>query len=332
MDRVSLSKWFTPQQARSRSREKARERQRRRRERKKVVESNRPAGSSDEEGFSLDFLEQTDQEHTPGPSGPLEGRREYLACAEKRSRRQLRLGAPTAQCEEDGLTRNSDAGSDTQAPAPEAHSDHNAPEMCSQSTAEDRDLEDLARDFAMIKCSSYVSDAAIEKLFAMFCKNAGVIERLKNSGRITSSYQNTVKPTALKGIPTIFCAINAHKFDEEGNLHKVLEKDLTVLPVEALNTKPPYKKVLWYDCYVRLKEIVNLHIKIHLEKGFSVDHIHNTLKNCSLSTDGVLISKKGRRRFIITSVRFANCIYLWRVISPLIGDPEAKLYAEDLCR
>ncbi len=341
MDGNSLERWLSPNQIRDRQREKARERQRKRRkERKKKIEQSRRQDSSEEE-FPLDFLQQTDQEQTPGapagirgPNGDRLYRREYNTRQNNSSRRQLVLEDAGAQSAEQELTTSvADEGEENEEPMPlqDADSDHIVPEMGSQDVPED-ELEQLARAFAMIKCSSYVSDAAIEKLFAMFTNNAPQIMGLVNSGRISHSYLNTVKPTMIRGIPTVFSALYAHKVDEEGQLQTVHERDLTSLPVEALAQEPPYAKVMWYDSYVLLKDIVDLHITIHVQKGMKPEDVHNTLKEGSLSIDGVVESRKGPRRFIVTSIRFGNCIYLWRVVSPLIGDPDAKMDAEDLCR
>ncbi len=341
MDRNSLEKWLSPNQIRDRKREKARERQKKRREkRKKAVEATRQSESSGED-FSLDFLQQTDQEHTPGAPAGIRGpdgdrlyRREYNKGQHQSSRRQILPEDARAQSPEEELT-TSVAEEEEEEEEPlqleETDSDHIVAETGSWHVPED-DVEKLARFFAMIKCSSYVSDAAIEKLFKMFTENAPLITGLVNSGRISHSYLNTVKPTMVQGIPTVFSALYAHKVDEDGTKRTVHERDLITLPVEALAQEPPYSKVMWFDSYVHLKEIVDLHIAEHLKRGMAPEEVHNTLKEGSLSIDGVVESRKGPRRFVVTSIRFGNCIYLWRVLTPLIGDPDAKLYPEDLCR
>ncbi len=338
MDKNSLERYFSPNQIRDRKREKARERQRKRRKaRREQIEKQRHKDSSDEE-FSLDFLQQTDQEQTPAPAGEPRGplwdrlyRREYEACKKKRTRRQLQLEDAAAHSSQDVLTTTAEEAHDSSGGGRQEDSEHNVDEICSQQLQEDG-LEKLAREFALIKCSSFVSDSALEKLFGMFMANAPLILALHNAGRISTSYLNTVKPTALKGVPTIMCAVYAHKLDENGSLQTVHERDLLTLSVEALDCKPPYKKIMWYDAYVELKEIVDLHIAIHLEKGMTMEEVHNTLKKCSLSIDGVVQARKGPRRFVVTALKIHNCIYLWRIVCPLIGDADSKLTSEDLCR
>ncbi len=286
----------------------------------------------------MDFLQQTDQEQTPahsgGPAGPNWDRlyrREYEACKKKKTRRQLQLEDAAAHSSQDELTTTAEELPESSEDEAQEESEHNVEETCSQQAEEDG-LEKLAREFALVKCTSFVSDSAIEKLFSMFMDNAPLIQALHNAGRISKSYLNTVKPTALQDVPTIMSAVYAHKLDEEGNLQTVHERDMLTLPVEALDCKPPYKKIMWYDSYVQLKEIVDLHVGIHLQKGMPPEEVHNMLKNCSLSIDGVVQARKGPRRFIVTSIKIHNCIYLWRIVSPLIGDADSKLSSEDLCR
>ncbi len=325
---------FTPQQALARKRSKAKERQRRFRERKKKLEQERAKDSSDEE-FSLDFLNQKDQEETPAPPGrPQEDNvedGEVLVQKERRTRRRLAAEFPAAQHVENVLTTSVEASDAPPSPAPEGEDGHVEGATCSRSDEDDK-LKKLAREFAQIKCSSNVSEAAIEKLFFMFNENNGDIRELVNSGRISHSYRNTVKPAILEQILAIFCAVYAHKVDEQGNLQTVYEKDQPTLSTEALTTKPPYKKVMWYEAYVTLKQIVDLHIELHREKGMPEEELQNTLRTCSLSIDGVAEAKKGPRRFIVSTIRFGTCCYLWRMVSPLIGDNDAKLDAQDLCR
>ena len=205
MDKNSLERYFSPQQVRDRRREKARERQRRRRKaRKEQLEQQRKQDSSDEE-FSLGFLQQTDQEHTPAPSGHQWDRlyrREYEACKKKRSRRQLQLEDAAAQSPQNELTTTAEEEDNEKGAEEEEDSEHIVEEIGSQ-RVEDEGLEKLAKEFALIKCSSYVSDSAMEKLFSMFMENAPLILSLHNAGRISNSYLNTIKPTALQDVPTI---------------------------------------------------------------------------------------------------------------------------------
>ncbi len=343
MDKNSLERFISPLASTNRKREKARQRQRKRRQaRKEQIEKQRRQidSSEEDEGFSLQFLHESEQEHTPtplgegqGPSGDGRQPQEHDTGINKPVRRQLQLGDAAAHSHEDVLTSTveeaGEEGDSARRPS-EGDSEHNRAEISSQE--EEDGVKKLAEAFAMVKCSSFVSDAAIEKLFTMFIDNGPLIQTLLNSGRISKSYLNTIKPTCLQDVPNIMSAIYAHKVDENGVLQTVHERDLTTLPVEAINKKPPYKKVMWFDSYVNLKEIVDLHISIHIKKGLTAEDVHNTLKNCSLSIDGVVEARKGPRRFVVTSIKIENCIYLWRILTPLIGDADAKLNAEDLCK
>lgn len=57
-------------------------------------------------------------------------------------------------------------------------------------------IKALAREFALVKCSSYVSDAGIDKLLKVFIANHDVIIKLVQSGVMAGNYTKGVRPTA----------------------------------------------------------------------------------------------------------------------------------------
>ncbi len=193
-------------------------------------------------------------------------------------------------------------------------------------------LEVLARQFAMVKCTSFISDNAIEKIFALIVKNYKLFQELLIRGEISTSYKYSIKPTCLRGIPPIFMAVSLHKIDpDSGELSLFKERGLKKICNQYLYAKPPFKKLICMEGYVHLSSVVDLHLELHKGKT-SYESLLNQLKNSSFSIDGVAESKKGSRRFIITTIRFGHCIYLLRIVNPLVGDEDAKQSAHDLLR
>ncbi len=193
-------------------------------------------------------------------------------------------------------------------------------------------LEVLARQFAMVKCTSYISDNAIEKIFGLIVKNYRLFRELMIKGEISTSYKYSIKPTCLKGIPPIFMAVSLHKVDpDSGEVTTFTQRGLKAISNQMLYAKPPYKKLICMEGYVNLSSVVDLHLELH-EKKSSQESLLNQLQNSSLSIDGVAESKKGARRFIITTIRFGHCIYLLRILNPLMKDDDAKQSAHDLLR
>ncbi len=197
---------------------------------------------------------------------------------------------------------------------------------------EPSDLEVLAKEFAMVKCTSFISDNAMEKVFALVVKNYRLISQLLLSGQISRSYKHSIKPTCLKGIPPVFQSVSLHKVDEEtGDTVLFVRRELTKICNQYLYAKPPFTKLICMEGYVHLADVVDLHLSLHQDKA-TEESLMNQLKNSSLSIDGVAESKKGKRRFIITTIRFGRCIYLLRILNPLVGDDDAKQTAHDLLR
>ncbi len=337
--------WMSPARARERRRELQRERKRRQRERERQLARERGSDSEEEQNHSLDFLRAPLTETTPRNEGDRQ--REAPAGFMPRP-----LFTPTLSSHSDEITTTAfEEGFDTlpATPAPpdrppEGHDNtsgmqshdqgDNLQELQSHdSEKEEENIEKLAREFALIKCGSLVSDAAIEKLFHMFAEHRHLITSMIDNGEISKSYKNTIKPTCVKNIPPILLGYCAHKTKTgSDNSEMVIKRGLKKFTNQLLYTKKPFKKVLWHEGYVRLRDIVNLHIEKHRKRGTSSQCMEKILTNATFSIDGMPESKKGSRKLIVATIRFGTCIYLWRVLRPLVNDPEAKPDAEVLLR
>ncbi len=338
----------SPAKTEERRREMQRERKRRQRERERVLARQRGSDDSDEEqSYSLDFLRAPLTESTPRNEGNEGDRqREPPSGFIPRPLFPPALSSHSDQnVTEDGI----DTLPATPAPPdgpPEEHDnntgmlsqdleeEHNPSEIQSQDEEkEEEDIEKLARQFALIKCGSLVSDSAIEKLFHMFAEHRHLITDMIDRGQISKSYKNTIKPTCVKNIPPILLGYCAHKTKTGcDNSETIIKRGLKNFTNKLLYTKKPFKKVLWHEGYVRLTDIVNLHIEKHRKRGTSPQCLENVLTNATFSIDGMPESKKGSRKLIVATIRFGTCIYLWRVLRPLVNDPEAKPDAEVLLR
>ena len=193
---------------------------------------------------------------------------------------------------------------------------------------EEDDLAIIAKKFAQVKVGSNVSDGAIEKLFKMFCEEKDRISRLLQQRRITRSYRKSIKPQALKCIPTVFCSYNIQETTTEGQIMLYKTTDMREIPTRYLNIPPTSnQKLLRMESYVRLVDIKRSFIKNH-----GTDNLKEHLANCHVSVDGVKESAKGRRTFIIVTLRIHNCLYLYRVFNPLIGNQASKPSPVELLR
>ena len=339
------TKCMSPAQSEERRKQVQRERKRRQRERERVLAMQRGRGSDDdsegEQNHSLDFLRAPLTESTPRNEG--DRRREQPAGFVPRP---LFPPVMSSHCFQNVTTIFEEGiGVLPATPAPPAtvdgpdndatlQFDDNLPEISSQNNdREEEDIEKLARQFALIKCGSLVSDAAIEKLFHMFAEHRHLITDMIDRGEISKSYKNTIKPTCVKNIPPILLGYCAHKTKTgSDNSEMVIKRGLKNFTNKLLYTKKPFKKVLWHEGYVRLTDIVNLHIEKHRKRGTSSQCLQNVRTNATFSIDGMPESKKGSRKLIVATIRFGTCIYLWRVLRPLVNDPEAKPDAEVLLR
>ena len=206
---------------------------------------------------------------------------------------------------------------------------------------DDPRLVRLVAGFATIKCTSYVSDAAMEKIFKLVCSCLDDIKTLLQDGVITDSYINSIKPASLKGLPDRFLAVH-HERDRcardggedvegEGAVKElVIERRLTSIPVDFLHGYAG--KVTCIEGYVPLRGLVDLYRRVHLKKGLSAEDIRQNLLSATLSVDGVEESPKSQRSFIITSIMFGGCVYILRILSYLKGDKDSKQGAEGILR
>ncbi len=185
---------------------------------------------------------------------------------------------------------------------------------------EEDDLAVIVKKFAQIKACSNVSEEAIEKMFKMFCQEKERINRLLLQRRITQSYKKSIKPQALKCIPTVFCSYYIEEKTEDGQTLLFKTKDVREIPTKYLNIPPTsQQKLLRMESYVKLADIKQSFIRNH-----GTDKLKEHLANCHVSVDGVKESAKGKRTFIIVTLRIHQCLYVYRVFNPLLGNQRSK--------
>ncbi len=192
----------------------------------------------------------------------------------------------------------------------------------------DDDLDQLAELFAKIKCTSNVSDSAMDKLFAAFVENNDQIMRLVKEGRVSPSYSKSIRPLVTSKLLPIYNSLYLLEKNARGNrFHKM--EGLKKIPQKYLNLSETKKwKLLRMEAYVHLEDIKKQFILQHGDNEETRKH----LLNCQLSVDGVCESRKGARTFIIASLRIANCLYLLHVFNPLVGVSESKPTAVELLK
>ncbi len=193
---------------------------------------------------------------------------------------------------------------------------------------EEDDLAIIVKKFAQIKVSSNVSDAAIEKLFRMFCEEKERLSRLLAQRRITKSFRKSIRPQAIKCIPTVFCSyyIQEKQDDEQNILYKT--SDVREIPTKYLNLPATSNQILLrMESYVKLPDIKRSYIRKH-----GTQNIKEHFANCHVSVDGVKESAKGKRTFIIVTLRINKCLYVYRVFNPLMGNQASKPSPVELLR
>ena len=184
--------------------------------------------------------------------------------------------------------------------------------------------EELATLVAEVKARSYVSDAAIEKLWNLCSNRADTIQRLVRVGRLPKTYRKGIRKIAMKGLPRVHCtAVVEDKTDntfvrKKFRFGESLPKALLDLPPDSNRT------LLRTEAAVMLRDIKKYHIWVHQKLGFDDAAIEQQLKECDVSIYGVQDTKKGKRTFIAVSVRISRCLYLWRVYHPLVGVKGSK--------
>ena len=193
---------------------------------------------------------------------------------------------------------------------------------------EEDDLFRLVKKLSVVKVSSNISDLAMEKLFKVFCEELEAIKQMLAERRITKSYKYSVKPQALKQIPPVFCTYYIKKESTEGTT--ILKtSEVRSIPTKYLQLSTTgEERLLRMESYVHLKDIKRCYLRTH---GAGIDKKEH-FGSCQLSVDGVKESAKGKRTFVIVTLRIKSCIYVYRVFNPLLGDSSSKPSPVDILR
>ncbi len=192
--------------------------------------------------------------------------------------------------------------------------------------------ESFALKVAGIKGSSNISDEAINKLFALFVEDREDINYLVRTRKIRPSYTNCLRPMAIRHIPRVYSAVVIEETDGEVKLKKRVA-NLDRIPKRVLNLPNDGDiRVLREESYVTLRGIKDHHEKIHVSQGIPLETVREEYKSCVLSIDGVQETRKGKKTFHVVSLQIGGCIYIYRVLNPLVKDKAAKLTVEDVLR
>ncbi len=190
------------------------------------------------------------------------------------------------------------------------------------------DLFRLVRKLAQVKVGSNISDLAMEKTFKLFCEEIDNIKTLLTQRRITKSYKYSLKSQALKQIPPVFCTYYIKKESTEGT---TILKTADVRSIPNCHLQLPttgQETLLRMESYVHLSDIKRCYLRTH---GAGIDKKEH-FGNCQVSVDGVKESAKGKRTFIIVTMRIRDCIYVYRVFNPLLGNNASKPSPVDILR
>ncbi len=197
-----------------------------------------------------------------------------------------------------------------------------------QDPEEETPLARLVRSIIEVKVTSKVSDRAIEKLFDLFCKERETIGELLERGEITTSYKKSIKPKAIKQIPPIFCSVIIQDRDGDDTIFRRIN-NLTAIPREYLNLPPSgTKKLLCTEATVCLRDIKRQYLRTHKSNPKALEHLQHT----QISADGVKESNKGKRTFVVVSLRLQDCIYAYKLFNPLIGVKESSPSSKEVLR
>ena len=82
---------------------------------------------------------------------------------------------------------------------------------------------------------------------------------------------------------------------------------------------------------MELGEIRAFHLKIHREQGIPEETLTDHFDQAALSIDGVEESRYGKRRFFVFTLRFGTCLYLWKIMNPLMGE-KGRMTLEEFLR
>ncbi len=192
------------------------------------------------------------------------------------------------------------------------------------------DITEIGKEFARLKVTSHVSDAAIDKMFTIFMTHNDAIRRMVDSGEMAASYTTGVRPTLTEQLLSVrnSLLLKVQQPGERPQYRKLT--DLSSIPQEYLNLRPEsHTKLLRIDTGVRLKDVKDFFFETH---GGKTETLLQQTRNCSLSVDGVQESKSGSRTFTVVSVKFGTCVYLLRIYNTLIGVDESKPSAKEILR
>ena len=295
-------------------------RQRRKRAREKAETRRRETlvTSSDEEAAPDTPLQQ---QELPGGAGSgddqeeLHARQPHFRCLDYQEE-EIIAGRETVQLQANDRSMQQEDGDSpppTPAPAPSSRRE---------------EINALAREFALVKCSTFVSDAGIDKLLKVFIANHDVIMKLVQGGVIAGNYTKGIRPLLTAQILPIYCSLLLKVESANGPTYKTI-KDLKVVPAKYLDLPATEgTRLLRCETYVHLKDVKRHYLEEHGRTAETLNH----LRNCAVSADGVAESKKGSRTFVVVTVRFGTCLYPVRIFNPLIGVEESKPTPKEILR
>lgn len=192
--------------------------------------------------------------------------------------------------------------------------------------------EHLAKSLASKKATSNISDAGLQKIYRVMHDLAKEVVFLQEHEAISGNYRHSLKDIAMEDIPDIWNCVEVETV-EEGEVQFERHDKLKKVPEKYWNLgENTNQKVLRVHAYIKLRDVKAHHLKKHRgREGFTEESLKRDLAQATLSLDGVKESNHGKRTFIIVTIRFGSCIYLWRVFNPLLGDKSAAMNPEDLC-
>ncbi len=309
--RLPRDMWGTPAAA-HRRRELQRVRQQRHRARRRAEKLSAARGGRSSEEDSEEEQPAADKHGVPLPSYPCQD----LNCSD---------GSSSAR--EDIVKEHAKVSSSKPKACKTLVNDMQQANSVPLRTSED-ELDKLAELFAKVKCTSHVSDSAMDKLFGTFVNNNNEIMGLVKEGRIKPSYSKSIRPLVTSKLLPIYNSVLLMQKDARANkFHKV--QGLKTIPKHFLNLPETHTlKLLRMEAYVHLQDIKKQYILQHGD----TEETRRNLLNCQLSVDGVSESRKGARTFIIVSMRISNCLYLVHSFNPLVGVEESKPTAVELLR
>ena len=196
-------------------------------------------------------------------------------------------------------------------------------------------MAELAREFAIIKSTSNVSDSAIEKLFNMTCRRRKLISSMLDDGLITDSYINSIKPTCVKNIPKLFMGVPVPAGARGGRRRSgegAGRPPGTSSPSRSSTFMGPPERSPASRATSNLKAVAGLYRNAHLKKGLSEGVIRRNLQSAVLSVDGVEESQSRSAPSSSRPSRSVAASTSGASLSYLKGDSGSKQSAEDILR